>query len=519
MSRRILLVLTLLAVVAAAGVGWVAGTRIKSPAQVAAEAEPPEASLITVPVVRMVIANDLVTRGSVRFDEPEAVFAPSLAVPELAPVVTWVPGVGDELEEGSVLFELAGRPTFALQGDLPLFRTVTPGDKGEDIEQLQNALTRLGFDPGIVDGVYGPDTESAVSAFYRAQGYEPIGTDQSILDQVEGAEQVVDGARTAYNQAKAQRAAADKAQRAVTAAAASLADSEAELTLAETRLAQAEAGSHPDTGLPPTDAEMTALNGAVAEGEKWVTMSQDALQAALAEADFAGPPQDTSADLKALSSALEDLAEARAGVGSPIPDGEFMFFKVFPIRVDGVGIERGDIAGGEIMQVSGSRLAIDSSVAIDEADFVEEGDRVTIELSRLGIELGGTVSIKADRPGTRGVTPDKVYVEILPDEVRAELNNTNVKITIPVATRATEGEVLAVPAAALSATGSGDTIVTVEMDDGTTRIVTVTPGLSAPGGMVEIAVIDGELGEGDRVVVGLQQGTQAETAVDESTET
>lgn len=511
MSRRILLLLTLLAVVVAAGVGWVAGTRIKSPAQVAAETEPPEASLITVPVARMAIANDLVTRGSVRFDEPEAVIAPSLAVAELAPVVTWVPGIGDELEEGAVLFELAGRPTFALQGDLPLFRTVSPGDRGEDVEQLQSALIRLGFNPGLADGVYGPETESAIRAFYKSHGYEPIGTDPGILDQVEAAQDIVDGARDQYNAVKKQRAAADKAQAAVTAALAELKKAEDELTLAEERLATAEAGTHPDTGLPPTDEELGALAGAVAEGEKWVAMSQESFQEALAEADSAGPPQDISGELKALNNALEDLAEARSEVGSPVPDGEFMFFKVFPIRVDGVGAQRGDVAGGELMQVSGSRLAIDAAVDLDEADFVEEGDRVTIELSRLDIELQGTVSVKATSPGTRGVGADKVYIEILPDEVRAELNNTNVKITIPVASRASEGDVLAVPAAALSATGAGDTTVTVEMDDGRTRVVTVRPGLSAPGGMVEITALEGELNEGDRVVVGLQQGTSTET--------
>jgi peptidoglycan hydrolase-like protein with peptidoglycan-binding domain len=518
LSRRILLVLTLIAVVAAAGVGWVAGTRIKSPEQVAAEAEPPEPSLISVPVASMVIANDVVTRGTVRFDEPEAVFTPQLAVPELSPVVTWVPSVGDELAEGSVLFELAGRPTFALRGDLPLFRTVTPGDKGEDIAQLQTALTRLGFDPGIIDGLYGPDTEGAVRAFYHSNGYQPIGTDPALLDQVEAAEAAVDGAREVYNQAKAQRSAADTAQRAVTAAAADLADAEDELELAETRLAQAEAGTHPDTGLPPTDDELAALQSAVTAGEDWITKSEEALQTALAAADAAGPPQDISAERKALDTALEDLADARSLVGSPVPDSEFLFFRVFPIRVDAVSSQRGDVASGELMQVSGSRLAIDSSVGIEEADFIEEGDTVLIELTRLGIELGGTVSVKADRPGTNGVAVDEVYLEILPDEVRAELNNTNVKITIPVATRATEGDVLAVPAAALSATGSGDTIVTVEMGDGTTRVVKVLPGLSAPGGMVEVTPVEGELAEGDRVVIGLQQGTRTETAIDESEE-
>jgi multidrug efflux pump subunit AcrA (membrane-fusion protein) len=241
-------------------------------------------------------------------------------------------------------------------------------------------------------------------------------------------------------------------------------------------------------------------------------MSEAAYQTALTEAEIAGPPQDTGADRRALDRAVADLAEARADLGSPVPDGEFLFFKVFPIRVDGVTVARGDLAGGEIMRVSGSRLAIDSSISIDEADLIEEGHRVTIELSRLNIELAGTVSFKSDRTGTNGVAVDEVYIEILPDEVRAELNNTNVKITIPVATRSSGGDVLAVPAAALSATGSGDTIVTVAMDDGSTRVVRVSPGLSAPGGMVEITPLDGELEEGERVVVGFQQGTATTAA-------
>ena len=241
MSRRVLLMLTLLAVVTAAVAGWIAGTRIKSPDQIAAEAEPPEPSAITVPVARMVIANDVVTRGTVRFDEPESVFTPTLAVPELSPVVTWVPEVGDELDEGSVLFELAGRPTFALQGDLPLFRTVRPGDRGEDISQLQTAFSSLGFDPGVIDGIYGPDTEAALRAFYSAQGYEPIGPDPILLEAVEAAEATVDGAREVYNQVKAHNTAVEKAQKAVTDAATDLADATDELDVAQERLGEAQA--------------------------------------------------------------------------------------------------------------------------------------------------------------------------------------------------------------------------------------------------------------------------------------
>lgn len=512
MSRRVVLVLSLLAVIAAAAIGWIAGTRIKSPAQIAAEAQPPEASLITVPVERMVIANDVVTRGTVRFDEPESVSAPQLAVPGLSPVVTWVPAAGEEMDEGSVLFELAGRPTFALQGELPLFRTVMPGDEGEDIAQLQTALTRLGFDPGEIDGVYGPVTEGAARAFYQAAGYEPIEPSEAVRAEVEAAEAQADSARDIYVSVKNQQAAAKAAQQKVTDAAADLNAVQANLATAQQRLDTAEAGAHPDTGQPPTEEELNQLEAAVAAADDAVTAAEDALQAALAEAELVGAVQDISAERDALSRAQQDLAAARKKLGSPVPDGEFLFFNVFPIRVDSVAVARGDVAGGEVMSVSGSRLAIDSSLSIDEAELVDVGDPVQIELSRLGISLGGTIAAKATSPGTNGVGIDEVYIEVLPDEVRAELNNTNVKITIPVASRASEGEVLAVPAAALSATGSGDTIVTVEDENGITHDVKVKPGLSAPGGMVEITPVDGELREGDRVVVGVQQQADTTTA-------
>jgi len=272
--RRIVLALTLVAVATAAAVGWVAGTRIKSPAQVAAEAEPPEPSLITVPVERMVISNDVITRGTVRFDAPEAVVANGVALDRVSPVVTWIPAVGDEIPEGTVLYELSGRPTFALQGDLPLFRTVLPGDEGEDIAQLQEALARLGFDPGAIDGIYGPGTEAALVAFYHDRGYEPIEPAAELLAAVDLAEDMVDQAQDVYDQAKEARAAvvtaASQANAAVATAQQALDAAEIILATAEDRLAQAEAGTHPDTGLPPTAGELAVLEGDVAVAEEAV---------------------------------------------------------------------------------------------------------------------------------------------------------------------------------------------------------------------------------------------------------
>jgi len=510
MSRRITLVVALVVVVAAAGVGWVAGSQIKSPAQMAVEAEPPEPSLITVEVARTVISNDVITRGTVRFDEPVTVTAPSLAVADMASVVTWAPNVGDELKEGSVLVEIAGRPTFALQGDLPLFRTVEPGDTGEDIEQLQTALERLGFDPGTVDGTYGSSTEDAVERFYESHDYEPIPPAETLLNQVDTQKEAVETAKTAYDAAVKQRDEATAAQKAEAAKQKDLNTAKTALTAAKKRLQQAEAGAHPDTGKPPTEAETAALSAAVADAEGRESSAEAAYQQASEKTAGLGAPESVDAQKKTLDSAREELAKLQSRVGSPVPSGEFMFFRAFPIRVDLVNAHRGGLASGELMTVSGSRLAVDSSVTVEEAELLDVGDPVTIELSRINVEVGGTISKIADRPGTENVAAHEVYVEILPDEKRSELNNANVKITIPVASRSTEGDVLAVPVSALSATAGGDTIVTVESDDGSVRTVKVQPGLTASG-LVEVTPTEGELSEGDRVVVGFQQGSETTT--------
>ncbi len=54
-------------------------------------------------------------------------------------------------------------------------RLVAPYQRGDDVSALQTALARLGFDPGRIDGVFGPDTERAVTEFQRNCGIEVDG--------------------------------------------------------------------------------------------------------------------------------------------------------------------------------------------------------------------------------------------------------------------------------------------------------------------------------------------------------
>lgn len=49
------------------------------------------------------------------------------------------------------------------------------GDRGPDVISLQGALFRKGFEPGLIDGDFGPGTEAAVMALQRGEGLEPDG--------------------------------------------------------------------------------------------------------------------------------------------------------------------------------------------------------------------------------------------------------------------------------------------------------------------------------------------------------
>lgn len=54
-------------------------------------------------------------------------------------------------------------------GDRPLLLR-SPNLRGDDVGELQRRLSRLGFDAGRIDGIFGPDTHRALSDFQRNCG-------------------------------------------------------------------------------------------------------------------------------------------------------------------------------------------------------------------------------------------------------------------------------------------------------------------------------------------------------------
>ncbi len=561
------MVIVVLSVVAATA-GFVAGRTIRSPASVAADVEPPKPSLITVPVELRELESRVIVRGDVhRQGSLDIGIDPSIGLGTGVPVVTAVTSsTGDVLDEGQVLIEVAERPVIVLQGVLPMFRSLGPGVEGDDVAQLQQALSRLGFEL-VANGVFDEATERAVEGLYARIGYTAAGLTDEQAAQLDAAREALQGAESQLTTARAALAAVEAPvpRSQVLAAEAATADAEAALAVAEQaameakasaaarvvssiadqttawaaavltedRLAQAEAGVHPDTGVAPTDEELETLSAeasaaskaaaaaeaevaaakateelVAAEQQRLVAAAETSLEIARAQHDELLAPRDTSSSRQVVSDArrLRDdaaakLAEIEAGTGVRVPLAEVVFLTEMPTRVERLLVERGDIVSGPVMTVSGADIIVESSVARSDRALLTVGDRAVVDDESLGVSFEAEVSVLADEPG--GEAPEgRYYMRLTPVEDPAgDVAGLNLRVTIPITS--TGGKVLVVPLAALAAGGDGSVRVEVESETtpGEVRTVTVTTGLETTG-FVEVTPVSGRLSPGDRVVVG-----------------
>lgn len=552
-------------VVGAGAIGWVAGSRISSPAEAAANAQPPTPSLITVAVDERLLSADINARGSIDYSDPVSLKLSGSIGEDGAPqVVTMTPEVGTELVEGSVALEVVGRPVFVLEGDLPVYRDLRPGSRGDDVLQLEEALVRLGL-MSSADEVWDNATGAAVQALYARAGY--VANSASKSDQAElkaaregvrMANQMLQDAIKALNEAGgATGSALLEAQNAVTDAESALSlartartqavtSAQGQVTLAQTALNTAQTryntavndGVHPDYGTPPTPGELLELADAVTAAQIALTDAQNALTTTQAEQDALVKAAErevalakarlvearTPGDRTQLQRAVEDarrsvsdatqaLVDIESKVGTWLPAGELVYVKRLPVRVSALSVSRGSLVESNFMTVTGSNIAMTIGISESDSKRVEVGQRVIInDTEWLQEPLEAEIS-EISEPSSSG----RVTLTVLLDEIPQELMGMNVRVTIPI--ESTSGEVLVVPAAALSAVADGSTRVEVEdpENSGKTRFVTVVTGLAADG-VVEVRPVDGELKKGDRVVVGqadLGPGTGSGSSGDE----
>ena len=181
--RRIAIGAVVLSVVAVL-IGVLVGRRIESPADAALDAQPPASGPITVPVERRVLSADLRIRGTLgAVDSTEVTLAASSIGPA-DDVVVSAPAVGDTVNEGDVILEVGNRPVIALVGDLPMYRDLGPGDLGDDVRLIEEALGRLGYFAKAADDTWDADTSAALDRLYTDRKFAPIGAPPEVTEEV-----------------------------------------------------------------------------------------------------------------------------------------------------------------------------------------------------------------------------------------------------------------------------------------------------------------------------------------------
>ncbi|MEM9748672.1 MAG: hypothetical protein AAF945_18410, partial [Actinomycetota bacterium] len=200
----------------------------------------------------------------------------------------------------------------------------------------------------------------------------------------------------------------------------------------------------------------------------------------------------------AYRSAGYDAPGAESGVVLPL--SEFVFVPELPRVVDAILVERGDLVSGPVIRVASSELQVVSQIAGADRSLVDVGDDAVINVDDLELVVSAIVTDVGDRPIDGSGGAYRIAVEPVGDESTAIPAGALTRVVIPI--ESSKGEVLVVPVAALTAGPDGSARVEVEREDDSTVLVSVTTGLTS-GGEVEVApVVDGELREGDRVVVG-----------------
>ncbi len=384
-------------------VGFVVGKSIESPADAAARAKPPTASLIGAPVEFRQISANLIVRGTIGAIGATDVTLPATQIGKSDSIVVKAPERGADVAEGDVLIVVGDRPVIVLQGDLPMYRDLVPGTQGEDVLLLENALARLELEPGDVDGKYDSSTEAAVKRMYENRGFTAIG---------------------------------------------------------------------------PSAEEQAKINE---------------LQTQASTARAAGNAADTA-------KAETELDNLIARTGPSVPANEIVFTSILPAKVESINVKRGSRLDGPVATLASSEAIIQGSIARADRELVTEGATAKVEITDSGVTISGTVSSIAAQTGTDGAGQNRYAITIDSPEIPSDSLGLGVRITIPV--KSTDGDVLAVPAAALSIDADGDPSVDVIDEGGTrSRSVKVQTGLQARG-VVEVTPIDGTLKEGDFVVVG-----------------
>lgn len=446
-QRVVIGVAVLAAVLSLAGLA--VSTRVKSPAQRAAELGPPPASLLTAAVERKVLKSTVVLRGTVV--PVGSIAVTPAAAGTSASIVTATPkAAGARLAAGDVIAQVSGRPVFVLPGRLPAYRDMRPGARGADIGQLQRALAGLGYPSPDEAGTYGSGTKQAVRAFYDARGFDARTVEDADGTGSLGAEQ------SAVTQARRKLAADSAAVAGTTGPARAAAQQQVRYDRED--LAAAEAAL----------SRLAARSGA---------------EVPMAEVVF-------------VPAFPATVGRLNARVGTALTGST----PLLTINTGGSAVRAVIPSGQQQLVIPGRQVRIEDEVARRSA----VGTVTSVGAYTDGVAGDGPdpAPDPAGDPGQPGPAAEPGYPLLVTPRGTLPAGWLGADVRLTVIAASTAGPVLVAPAAAITSDADGTTAVQVLDGDGRQQRVPVTTGAVA-GGEVEVRpVIAGALRAGDQVVTG-----------------
>lgn len=532
-------------------VGVLLGRQLKSPADLAAEADPPQPSRITAEIERRVLEARLVFRGSVVATNQAEISANRIAGGES--VVTASPvRIGDTVNEGDVVLEVSGRPVFVLEGELPPYRNLAVGAEGPDVRQLETALARIGYlESSEVDDSYTLATASAVESMFSSAGYQPDGPVDSeaasraaqLRETIDALENVVADARTplkgstllelrssvtqAQNRLSAaeldsktavddakraeaeHREALDSATTALEAAGQALREEEARAGGEETervmelRAANDAASIAHAAAVDAHGAAVDAVTVAEAARNAEVGAAKDELAIAEARLQEAQQPVDVSDEAAELVTLRAELTSVEAQLEANLLRSSIEFVPHLPAEVRSTTVSIGATGRDNAsLTLGGSASVVLSLIPRIDAELVSIGDRVLIEDTALGLREEGTVLSIGEDASAGDIDEVALVVEPL-QPLPPEVLGLSLRVSATVSS--TDGEVLVAPVSAVSSDSYGQSrLRVVSADSGSDRgFVEIETGLVSDG-FVEILGSSERLVEGQTVVVGVE---------------
>ncbi|MDX3488010.1 MULTISPECIES: efflux RND transporter periplasmic adaptor subunit [unclassified Streptomyces] len=123
----------------------------------------------TAPVERGDLRDSTQADGTLGYDKERKINAGA------AGTMTWTPRTGSTVERNERLYEIEGRPVRLMYGSGPMYRTLKPGDKGRDVEQLERNLAELGYTGFTPDEEYTELTSAAVKRWQKSHDAKATG--------------------------------------------------------------------------------------------------------------------------------------------------------------------------------------------------------------------------------------------------------------------------------------------------------------------------------------------------------